>query len=70
MKITKKQAQESLQTLLLNYEFDEKRHYSEWYNIEEPHKIPTNKLLEHHYKDLRILTEYFGLKKYSGKVIF
>ena len=56
---TKKQAKESFGNLLWDWEKDEERHYSEWNNVEEPNKIPTKKLLEHHYKDLRILKEYF-----------
>ena len=48
-----------------NWIGDEQRHYEEYYGVECADKIPTSKLKEHNYKDLRVIQKFFEEYHYA-----
>ncbi len=42
-----------------NWIDDEQRHYQEYHEVECADEIPTSKLKDHNYKDLRVIQEFF-----------
>jgi len=44
---------------------DEQRHYEEYHGVECADKIPTSKLKESNYKDLRVIQEFFEEYHYA-----
>jgi len=48
-----------------NWINDEQRHYQEYHEVECADKIPTSKLKDHNYKDLRVLKEFFEEYHYA-----
>ena len=39
--------------------YEEQRHYQEYHEVECADEIPTSKLKDHSYKDLRVIQEFF-----------
>ena len=69
-KITLLQAIKAYEALNYNWERDEERHYCETYDVDDAYDIPTSKLKEHDYKNLRVLGDFLhqGQSNYHEKV--
>ena len=62
-----KQAKEHFNNLTSNWEYEEQKHYEEEHDVESADDIPTSKLEESNYKDLRVLIDYFEENKNDTK---
>ena len=48
-----------------NWIYEEQRHYQEYHEVECADEIPTSKLKDHNYKDLRVIQEFFEENHYA-----
>lgn len=60
--INKKLAKKHFSHLYNNWISNEQKHYEEYFIIENANNIPTTKLKNHNYKDLRVIKDFFEIR--------
>ena len=65
MKMNKLLAEKHFGHLQDNWMDDERRNYEECYEVKDANNIPTSKLKESNYKDLRVIQEFFEEYHYA-----
>ena len=61
----KKLAEKHFSHLYDNWINDEQKHYEEYFTVEGAENIPTFKLKNHNYKDLRVIKDFFEEYHYA-----
>ena len=61
----KKLAEKHFSHLYDNWISEEQKHYEEYFIVEGADDIPTSKLKNHNYKDLRVIKDFFEEYHYA-----